>query len=280
MVPTNSFSAFLQNNDLEFRSLVISVCDSLNFSESSEDVVQDLYLKFLTSKIIESFDEHFRNKNTKMTTYLYPIIRNYVVSKLKSNEYRFFKQNLRNYEPSDDIDDLDLVLCHNPVAVDYINQLLHNESSDGLSGFGSQFRFFERQLEQSQKKRKNEKKYLKKHKYRETDFLNELKQELAELKCRNIDLDDPEYREISFRVENAQSTTGCTLIDIFILMYRGYSGRQIAKIYGVSDMSITNVKYKLAEAMFNYGIKPAKKKEKNGRAKMSKMPIGSGNRRL
>lgn len=272
MVPTNSFSVFLQNNNLEFRSLVISVCDSLNFLGSSEDMIQDLYLKFLTSEIIESFDEHFRNKNTKMTTYLYPIIRNYVVSKLKSNEYRYFRQNLRNYEPSDDIDDLDLVLCHNPVAVDYINLLLHNESSDGPSGLGSQFRSFERQLERS---RKNSKKYLKKRKYRKTNFLNELKQELADLKHRNIDLDDPEYREISERIKDAQSTTGCSLIDIFILLYRGYSGKQIAKVYGVSDMSVTNVKYKLAKAIFNYGIKPVKKR-KNGRTKMSKVPVGSG----
>jgi hypothetical protein len=209
-----------------------------------------------------------------MTTYLYPIIRNYVVSKLKSNEYRYFRQNLRNYEPSNDIDDLDLVLCHNPIATDYINLLLHNESTDGPSGLGSQFKSFERQLERS---RKNSKKYLKKRKFRETDFLNELKQELTELKCKNIDFDDPEYREISIRIKEAQTTVGCTLIDIFILLYRGYSGRQVAKVYGVSDMSVTNVKYKLAKAMFNYGIKPVKRK--NGRTKMSKMPVRLGNRR-
>ena len=119
---------------------------------------------------------------------------------------------------------------------------------------------------------------MKKRKYRKTNFLNELKQELADLKHRNIDLDDPEYREISERIKDAQSTTGCSLIDIFILLYRGYSGKQIAKVYGVSDMSVTNVKYKLAKAIFNYGIKPVKKR-KNGRTKMSKVPVGSGSRR-
>ena len=278
MIPTNSISVFLENNDLEFRSLVSSLCESLNFPGSAEDVIQDLYVKFLTSEIIESFDSNFRNKDTKMTTYLFPIIKNYIVSKIKSNECRYFRQNLRNYEPSDDVDEVELALCHNPIAIDYVDLLLYNESTDSPTGLRSDFRAFKRLLVRT---RKN-KRYLKKRRSN-SDFLNELKIELTKLKKKEVDLDDPEYREISERIKRVQIDTGCTLIDVFILLYRGYSGKQIAKVYGVSDMSVTNVKYKLAKALFDYGIQPEeltnKKGKSNGRNKMSKVPHRCRNRR-
>jgi len=271
MIPTNSISVFLENNDLEFRSLVSSLCESLNFPGSAEDVIQDLYVKFLTSEIIESFDSNFRNKDTKMTTYLFPIIKNYIVSKIKSNECRYFRQNLRNYEPSDDVDEVELALCHNPIAIDYVDLLLYNESTDSPTGLRSDFRAFKRLLVRT---RKN-KRYLKKRRSN-SDFLNELKIELTKLKKKEVDLDDPEYREISERIKRVQIDTGCTLIDVFILLYRGYSGKQIAKVYGVSDMSVTNVKYKLAKALFDYGIQPEelinKKGKSNDRNKMPRMP--------
>ncbi len=279
MIPTTSFSVFLKNNDHEFRSLVIALCESLNFPGSPEDVVQDLYVKFLGSQIIESFNPVYRGKKTKMSTYLYPVIKNFIVSKIKSNECRFLSQKLRNYEPSDDVDDVERVLCHNPVSVDYVNLLIFNESTDGPNGLCVDLKSFERQLRRT---RKTDKKYLKKRKSDDSNFLEELRTELSQLKKKEVGLDDPEYREISARIIRVQSSTGCSLVDIFVLLYRGYSGKQIARVYGVSDMSVSNVKYKLARALLSYGIKPEKSKKRgkfHGPAKMPKMPRRPRDRR-
>jgi len=270
MVPTNHFSVFLKNNDLEFRSLVISLCDSLNYPGSPEDIIQDLYVKFMTSRIIEDFNPNHRQKETKMTTYLFKIIKNFIVSKMVSSECRY-SQDLRNYEPSCD-PEIDLNVARNPVNVNFVDVLLHNESSDHSEGLKSKLKSFERYLKRA---RKN-KTYLKKRKAGETDFIPELRQELSRLKRREVDLNDPEYHEIMKRVERVRTDSGCTLIDVFTLFYRGYSGKQIAKIYSVSDMSVTNVKHKLAKALLNYGIKP---EGKNDRTKMPKMQVRRRSRR-
>lgn len=292
MYPTSSFSAFLEKNDGDFRTLVKSLCESLSFPGESEDIIQDLYYKFLTTEIIDSYRPQFRGKDTKMTTYLYPIIKNYIISKIKSNEFRYYRQSLRNYEPSNDVSEIDFALCHNPINTDYIDVIIHNESTDGQEGLGSDFRTLSRLLRLNKKN----KRYLKKRKARDQSFLIELKEELSHLKRVEIDLEnDLEYREISDRVSKEviicdkcgikyrrervkcpkcyhnQDVEGCSLTDIFHLMYRGYSGRQIARIYGVSDMSVTNIKYKLAKVLLAYGIRPYRRGKSDGPNKMSAM---------
>jgi len=302
MIPTDSLSVFLENNSDDFKNMVVSLCDSLNFPGSPEDVVQDLYVKFLTSQIIQSFRPVFRKKETKMTTYLYPIIKNYIISKIKSNECRFFRQNLPNYEPSHDVDEVDHALCHHPISVDYVDVILYNESTDSPDGLGSEFKAFKRLLRSN---RKN-KRIMKKRKAKKYDFLEELRDELTVLKGNRLDVTEEfEYREIANRIkkevitcdkcgqmykrekgkcpkcQHKQNLAGCSLIDIFILLYRGYTGRQIARIYGVSDMSVTNAKYKLAKALLSYGIIPVKRKKgkPDGRTKMSPLPRRRRNRR-
>lgn len=272
MVNTNSLTVFLKKNDLEFRSLVVSVCDKFDFPGSPEDVIQDLYHKFITGSIIEDFNPNYKKKPTKMFTYLYPIVKNFVVSLLKSPENRFYKQNLRNYEPSSDLDEIDEVISRVPVHVDYAFVSVSNGDTDSFDSLGADFHTFKRQLIRT---RKN-KVYLKKRRRTRSAFLEELRSELTVLKKKEISPDDPELQEIEKRI--SASCDGCSLTDIFSLLYRGYSGKQIASLYSVSNMSISNVKYLLGKALLAHGIKPVERKS-DDRIKMPKMRNKTRNRR-
>jgi len=275
MVPTSSFSVFLKKNNTEFRSLCVAICEQYNYPGCPDDIIQDLYLKFMTSEIIEKFDPFHKNFGTKMSTYLFPIVKNFIVSKIKSAECRLARKSVKKYTPtsSDDFDEVEAALYRNSLDPDFVDILSFNESTDSAIGLGSDLKAFKRSLIRN---RKNSR-FMKKQS-RKNNFLSELKTELSELKQKEINTDDQEFREIYKRMSKVQVNVGCSLIDIFSLLYRGYSGKQIAKVYGVSDMSVTNVKHKLAKALYNYGLKPLGEKP-IGRNKMPKLPQRSGNRR-
>lgn len=266
MVPTNHISEFIEKNDTELRNMVINVCEGINYPEDPQDVVQDIYLKFLTSKIIQSYDRNFRDKETKMSTYIFPIIRNFILSKFKSREYRFFKHKLPNFAPTDDVDDLDLVIFRNPIALEFMNTLLYNGSTDNMGGLGADFKDFEHQfLHSSHNKKYSLKK--RKHEKRALNYLEKL------------DKNSLEFEEIKDRILNA-GFSGCTLLDIFQLLYKGYTNKQIAKIYGVSDMYVTSMKHKLAKVMLRYGLgTKTKSKGNRDRIEMPKMSVRPRNRR-
>jgi len=216
MYPTNDMGEFIHKNDLEMRGMVSRLCDELAFPGEPEDIVQDLYYKFLTSQIIQSFCTIQAGNSVKMSTYLFPIIRNFILSKLKSREYRVFRLKLRNFESTnEEIDDIDLVLRRNPIALDFHHRLLCNESSTSPDGLGADIRDFEKTFSESTR---NKKFTLKKRKY------------------QNV------------------YTEGCKLSDIFNLLYEGYSSKEIAGMLGVTNMCITNMKHKLANIMAKYGF--------------------------
>ncbi len=216
MYPTNSIAVFLSLNDFELRCMVRCLCDDLDFPGPDEDIVQDIYYKFLTSQIIQSFCPVRGENSVKMTTYLFPIIRNFILSKLKSKEYRILRHKFPDFETTNgDIDDLDLVLHNNPVALDFQTRLINNESSTSPDGLGADLRDFERTFSNS----RSDKEY-----------------SLSKRKFKNVD------------------SAGCKLSDIFNLLYKGYSSKEIAAKLGVTSMSITNMKHQLAQIMIKYGF--------------------------
>lgn len=57
------------------------------------------------------------------------------------------------------------------------------------------------------------------------------------------------------RRKDRDVTIGCTLLDLFRLMYEGYTSKEIAVKYGVTHMSVFNMKAKLIAVMSDFGIK-------------------------
>lgn len=231
MYPTNNISIFIQKNASEFRYLVIRICEDLNYSGEKEDLIQDLYLKFLTSEVIQSYNENFDNHKTKMSTWLYPVIKNFILSKIKSSEFKFPRFYVSDYEgPSKDIDDIDLIINKNPIALTYKHILMSNESSDDPDGPAYELQDWENKFRNSNKNKKY--------------FL------------RNKD----------------KNFSGCTLLDIFHYLYNGFSSKEIAEIYEVSDMSVSLMKQKLADILLKQGFHKRLRKN-NDKIKMSEVSV-------
>jgi len=219
MVPTNNISVFLRHNDSELRFMVIHICESLDYPGTIEDIVQDIYVKFLTSDVLQNYNRHFCRGNSlsaQMSTYLYPILKNYILSRLKSPDYRFMKARVSDYDPfSDEVMDMDKSLSINTIAGDFKDILHRNGILEPIDGIEFDIHHFESHFAKSRENRKYD---FRKNKKREAE------------------------------------TPECTLLEIFKYLYQGYSNKEIARIYGVSDMTITNMKHRLADAMMKYGF--------------------------
>jgi DNA-directed RNA polymerase specialized sigma24 family protein len=236
MVPTTSIATFISKNDSELRSMTTHICEGFNYPGDPEDIVQDMYLKLLTNPIVENYQEErvvFKAPSpkqeeiekkkpelirvrVKMSTYIYSIIKNLILSKLKSREQRVIKFQLPDCEPlAETTNELDTVFRHTPINLDYQTVLLNNESPDGINGIAADLKDFEISLLQKQKNK---------------------------------------WFSLDKRKNKGVSTSGCTLIDILHYLYDGYSNSEIAEKYGVTDMSITNMKQKLAREMQKFGF--------------------------
>lgn len=252
MVPTTSIGTFISKNDSELRSMTAHICEGFNYPGDPEDIVQDMYLKLLTNPIIENYQEErvvFKalsisskqkeiekkkpeliRVRVKMSTYIYSIVKNLILSKLKTPESRVMKFQLPDCEPmAEATNEVDTVFRHTPINLDYQTILLNNESPDGINGIAADLKDFEKHL-------------------------------LRKQKNKWFSLDKRKNKDIS--------TAGCTLIDILQYLYDGYSNSEIADIYGVTDMSITNMKQKLAREMYKFGFG-------NGRRKPGPVPVPS-----
>lgn len=228
MIPTNSISMFVRSNDSELRYMIKHFCEEINYPEPVDDVIQDFYLKLLTSRIIENYNPNWSNEvcnGVKMSTYMFPIIRNFVMGKLKSQGYKYTTRKIWNtVQNSEDSqsDDIDRIIKENGMTPEFHTTILSNQHSDNPDSSGTDLRLF--------------KESFKKSKYNQSFSLNKRGDKSIKRKC--------------------------TLLKIFNYLYRGYNNREIAKKFGVSGMTITILKHELAKAMYHYGFNnkfPAKK---------------------
>jgi len=230
MVPTNSLATFIAENDNELRNITRNICKKFNYPGDADDVVQDIYLKFLTNPIVEKYKEvrkvpksgtpkkakKYIRVHVKMSTYIYPMIRNHILSKMKSGESRIIQYQLPDCEPlAENLCETNSIISHNPIDVNYQTLLMANESSAHLDGTAACMQDFEQSLLQTHRNKKF---------------------------------------SLSKRKNKAIKTSGCTLLDILKLLYEGYNNNEIAKQYGVTDMSISNMKQKLTKEMVKFGF--------------------------
>ncbi len=235
MVSTNCIAVFVRHNDSEFRALVTSICQSLNHPGPYEDVIEDMYQKICDFPILQGYNRHFYRQGrlgqgpgtNKMSSYLYPIIRNHVIGILKSSEEKIFRSPA--FIPEDiENDDMDQILLGNPVAFDYEEILTANAEADRIDGLRMELQDFAQQY-------------------------------LCPKQCKG-------KKKLSKKAD-------CTLFDIFNYLYKGYTNKEIAEIYGVSQMSVSHYKNKLAKALLRYGF--SAKGRRNGQNQVPQMSVGS-----
>ena len=238
MYPTNDITVFFKENNDELRYLVASISNSLSYSGDIDDLVQELYLKFLSFHVIENYDPYFYGNENEipMGNYLYPIIRNHIFYKLKSSENKMARSYLSDYEEKEDINDIDLIIRKNPIAYEVKNIIMNNNISDGIDNLGFEIKDFEKVFKESDEN----KKYFTK---RKNKF--------------------------------SPPASGCTLLTLFQYLYNGFSSKEIAEIFGVSCMAITYMKQKLANILKKYGFDNKLPRNKNDKVEMPKVSVGS-----
>jgi hypothetical protein len=211
---------FVRCNHSEVSRLVRSICSSFDFDSHTDDVIQNLYLKFLTRKTLERFDPH-HEQGTKISTYLHTVIVNMVKAmcsekenKIERNRYKFQYPQNRQYRDDLYFDEVEMAIHTEGMDTDYEGNLYSNYSTESIDGLRLDLDLFEV--------------YLKK--------MNRTFN-LSRRGCKNI------------RVKG-----GLSLLDVFRYMRNGYNHRWIALRYGVSVTFITTIKREIKFLMIKFGL--------------------------
>lgn len=228
---TQSLGDFVRLNDSDVRSLISSFFSrqSCPPSITIDDIVQDIYLRFATFNILNIFDPNHAN-HAKLSTFLYPVIRNELLTILKREGVRIYAGDGKWSDCEDD-----KARRANLLSMEYQNIRQHNNVSDEPGGLGLELDDFEQR-------------FLKKA-YNKTYTLK---------RRRNKDV----------------KTAGCTLLDVYKHLKNGMSNKEIALMYGVSNMFVSTMKREISLAMKKYGIMWESKQR--GRTRLPEVQVEAG----
>lgn len=159
MVYTKNVADFVYANHDELCHLATTIFRQSPAFCSVDDVVQELYIKFLTEKTLGKFDPC---RNTKVSTYLYRVLRNLVNRIYNSNEgiihsHQFdmeFTDVLHHNEFTSSNRSEDLPSMN----VEYEGIVLRNQMSDEIDGLNFDLDFFDTYLERIPRIMKRKKK--------------------------------------------------------------------------------------------------------------------------
>jgi RNA polymerase sigma factor (sigma-70 family) len=249
MIPTSDIYVFIRENDAEFRKMVANQCKCLRYPGSPDDVVQDLYIRFLTvCDVIALYDE---SRGVLISSYLFKIIKNFIISCYKGHEGSYYRYRtapvIQEHENEDISDDFETYIDHFKGNEDYEINAYCNNVSNRENPLHEDFKDFKRNLLDPAH---NTRYSLNRRVRREVSennlkVLNSLKDE---------DMSGPESAEIQSLMESVEKI-GCTLYNLFQLFYKGYTNIQISDIYGISTTTVSVMKTRLALAILQYGIK-------------------------
>lgn len=217
MIPTNDKAVFLQKNYTELNRMISKVALDYHYRGHLEDLIQDFYLKILTSDIIESYRQDFHGPETvtKISTYIYPMIKNFIIMKFRTKDYRFSNFSLSNQDEGCDDGFFDSLKKASDYDIEVID---HNQIVE-----------------------ENE------HAEEDINFIKDKFEEMGLDKMFPLD----KKKDKSF-----EAVEECTLLNIFRHLYDGFTNRDIARMYGVSYMYITYLKQYLAKRLMKKGLKP------------------------
>lgn len=247
MIPTRDIYVFIRENDAEFRELVARQCEFLCYPGSPDDVVQDLYLRFLTVvDVIALFDEN----RGMMSTYMFKVIHNFIVGCYKGHECSFYRYQivLVNKNSTDDnINNFEKMIDYYKYSDDYESMAYCNNASNRENSLTDDIKDFEKDLSNHNidmkfPLRKRDRRVIMGGNVKTLDSFKDEKISEEELE---------QIQEMMINVEEF----GCSLYDIFQLLYRGYTNAQISEVYGISSTTVSMMKTKLAKVILKYGIK-------------------------
>jgi DNA-directed RNA polymerase specialized sigma24 family protein len=206
-------SDFISHNQSQIKKITYSVCFRYRI-KYVEDVLQDVYEAMIRRNTMGTFDPNHPSA-TKISTYLYNLVRNIAVRNYKKSNESIIEQhhfNL-NYSDLDYIPEDDFATEENLVSVNYENILNSNQISEEIDGLNLDLNLFEEYLQ------KRDKFYL-----------------------------------LNKRKNKEVITKGLSLLMIFKLMRQGYKNQDIAAKFGVTKMFITSLKVEIKKQLIKFGI--------------------------
>lgn len=229
MLATRNFDEFYRHNNEELRSLVGSICKKHDVADV-DDTMQDVYTHILSAKILDKYDP---SRRTKISTFLYPVIKNLVLSKKKEN----MEMILRNrYDPPEnygrapfhntsDNSDLpfDIALHSGHAVTEYMNMVHQNGMTDNADGLGADLR----------------------------DFVNRFLEGKTPRGLERNKVYTLAKRKTS---QPALLSGGCRLSDVYFFLYEGLNNKEIAEVFGVSNMFVSVMKRELSHIMERGGV--------------------------
>ena len=139
MRPSASPLSFYKENDQEIRCMVGSLCTSMNYQGSIEDLVQDVYVRMITKNVLAQYDPTI----SKISTYIFTIIKNLVLGQIiKEGRHRSIHIPSDSI-PDDMIDNVDAVIQSEHVDPDYVSMIQRNQDSDETQGLLAELHDFE-----------------------------------------------------------------------------------------------------------------------------------------
>lgn len=207
-------SKFVYYNQVEVRKMVHSICIRYGVT-AVDDVLQHFYEHLIDRKILKKYDPNHPSA-TKISTYLYRTIENLVLIQMKSNEGKIEQHRI-------DQDYYDFFHQHD----DDENTTLPTERV---------------KIEYENMISRNEISD-------EIDGIGfDLKLFEAHLRKRN------KHYTLNKRKDKQVGEKGLDLLAVFQLLQGGFSNREIAHKFGVSDMFITTLKNEIRDLMVKFGI--------------------------
>jgi hypothetical protein len=228
MVYLRNSADFLSRNEIEIRKMVNRICTLYRVPEYYPDILQEFYVQFISRKILQKYDPQHPSA-TKISTYLYRAVENLIRVFKNSNEFQVEKHEVslefpfRNSSWKSEesqfhnyyFDDNQDAYCISPIRTKIDIENLNYRNHFSDSIDGMNF---DLGLFKDFLRKKNRHYTLKKRKNRDHNGKN------------------------------------MNLLRVFQLMQYGFTNREIAREYGVSDMFITTVKREIKDLMANFGI--------------------------
>jgi hypothetical protein len=212
----STVSEFISCNDTEIQKIIFRICNK-HFITCYKDISQEFYKQLIAGEILKKYDPNHPT-HAKISTYLYRIIENIVLVYKKSGEFQIEKYRLG--------------MDH----YDFFHQYENGESLPSLDTLYNIKVDYENILYQNE--------------FSDTidgiGFDLDLFEDHLKKKNKHYDLKRRKNKNIG--------QEGLDLLDVFQLMREGYTNREIAHKFGVSDMWITTIKSEIKDLMIKFGI--------------------------
>jgi RNA polymerase sigma factor (sigma-70 family) len=247
MLYSKNVETFVSSNQEEIRKLAHSICIRHNVS-AVDDIVQEFYLQLIHRKLLKKYDPNHPSA-TKISTFLYTPIEN-IVRAYKNSENNF--ENHYRFESCRTPEYQKVARRRTPrhrVGLDCFDYPKYYEDGEGSA-----------EEEQPHERRRS----LYNGNIIDVDFENNICQNQITDSIDGINLDlnlferylkekNKTYK-LNRRKNKKIRTRGLSLLSVFRLMRSGYTNREIAKKYGVSDMWVTTLKHEIKGMLKKFGI--------------------------